>query len=67
MPAKYDSLRQARAKLTEVTGTPDTEWRCSTDPVTGFGEEFFFMHKADEFRFVYMCIEDGVITSVETN
>lgn len=64
---KYDSLRKARERLAQVTRTPFTEWRCCTDPVTGIGEEFFFMHLTDEFRFVYVCIEDGIITATETN
>ena len=64
---KVESLYMARARLTEVTGTHDSEWRCSTDPVCGIGEEFFFVHKQDDDRFVYICIEDGVITSVECN
>lgn len=68
MPApKLDSLLKARERVAEVTGEPYTAFRCSTDPVTGMGEEFFFMHMEDEFRFVYICIEDGIITSVETN
>lgn len=67
MQPKPESYRLARSRLTEVTGLSADDWRCSTDPVTGMGEEFFFMHKDDENRFVYICIEDGAVTSTETN
>jgi hypothetical protein len=62
-----ESCRLARTRLVEVTGTSADDWRCSTDPVTGMGEEFFFMHKDDENRFVYVCIEDRRVTATETN
>ena len=62
-----ESLRLARERLVEVTGTKVDDWRCSTEPVTGMGDEFFFMYKTDEFRFVYICVEDGVVTATETN
>lgn len=67
MQPNPESMRLAIERLVEVTGTSNLDWRCSTEPVTGMGEEFFFMYKYDEFRFVYICVEDGVVTATETN
>lgn len=66
MPSS-NAVALANARLVKVTGTPESDWDCCFDSVCGMGEEFFFTHKTNEFRFIYMCIEDGVITSVEGN
>jgi hypothetical protein len=62
-----NSYRLAREKVLEVTGSECDDWQFSADPVCGMGDEFFFTHKTDENRFVYVCVEDGIVTSVETN
>jgi hypothetical protein len=61
------SLTLARDRLIAITGTYPDEWRLSTDPLTGIGEEFFFMYKTNPDRFVYICVEDGIVTTTETN
>lgn len=67
MQPKAESWKLARNELVRVTNTIPDDWNCSTDPVTGTGEEFFFMHKTNENRFVYVCIEDGIVTATESN
>jgi hypothetical protein len=57
----------ANAKLTEVTGTDPNDWNVSDAPVSGIGDEFFFTLKTNENRFVYICVENGTVTSTETN
>ena len=62
----YESRQIAAAEVLRVTGFLPTAWDCSMAEVCGIGDEYFFTLKSDSNRFVYLCIEDGVITSCET-
>lgn len=62
-----ESRQVAAAKVLEVTGKPETEWTRSMAEVCGIGDEYFYTLRADPNVFVYLCIEDGVVTSCETN
>ena len=61
------ACRLAQIELSRVTKTNPNEWLCSTDPVTGTGDEFFFRYRDEPSRFVYVCVEDGRVSSTETN
>lgn len=63
----YESRQIAYAEVLRVSGIPASDWDCSMAVVCGIGDEYFFTLKTEPNRFVYICIEDGVITSCETS
>lgn len=59
--------RLAAAKLAECSGIAPDLWNRSCDVVCGIGDEYFYTLKTDPNQFVYMCLEDGQITSYENS